>query len=212
MVKVVEEWRDIPGYEGLYKIDITTKECRCYSVKSKRFLSDQFSKNDRRNYWGLFKDGKQERQQAARWVAITYPELSENEYFEGAEIDHKDTDRLNNQPTNLRWVTSKGNANNPLTRKHFLETVKYGKDHPKFGKKLEDKTKQKLSSKMTNHPSLSKEVEQYSKDGTLLSSYPSTHQAARETGVVTVSIINCCNGKVKTAGGYVWRYKEKEAV
>ena len=116
----MEYWKDIPGYEGLYQINIDTKECRCRSLNYRqtgtiRELSNKPNKQFNRIYWGLTKNGKTEKPQAAVLVAKTFPELVQNEYFEGAEIDHIDTDRLNNQPANLRWVTRKENLNNPLT-------------------------------------------------------------------------------------------------
>ncbi len=40
-------------------------------------------------------------------------------------VDHKDTNKLNNEVTNLRWVTNSENMMNPLTRKHNSDA------HPK---------------------------------------------------------------------------------
>ena len=42
----------------------------------------------------------------------------------------------------------------------------------------------------------------------LVETYPSTMEAERQTGINHRSISACCNGKLKTAGGYVWRYVE----
>ena len=35
------------------------------------------------------------------------------------EIDHIDTNKINNRVDNLRWVTRKENLNNEITLKHF---------------------------------------------------------------------------------------------
>ena len=40
----------------------------------------------------------------------------------------------------------------------------------------------------------------------ILHFYPSTVQAEKETGVNTTNISNCCLGKQKTAGGFIWKY------
>lgn len=42
-------------------------------------------------------------------------------YFDGAQVDHIDTNKENNHYTNLRWVTAKENMNNTLTLKHLCE-------------------------------------------------------------------------------------------
>ena len=44
------------------------------------------------------------------------------------------------------------------------------------------------------------------KTGELLATFPSTMEANRVTGINQSSISQCCNGKLKSAGGYVWRY------
>lgn len=53
-------------------------------------------------------------------------------------------------------------------------------------------------------------VEQYSKDGKLLASYISAHEAARQIDNPKCAnhITECCQGKRKTCNGFVWKYKE----
>lgn len=60
-----------------------------------------------------------------------------------------------------------------------------------------------------NHPKKSKPVEQYTKDMVLVAEYPSAKEAERQTGISNANIIQCCKGRLKTAGGYIWKYKEK---
>lgn len=125
------EWRDVPGYEGVYEISLATKEGLCRNKRTSKILSVKPDKRGR-IYWRLSLNNKAITHQAARWIALTYPELVENEYFEGAQIDHKDTDRLNNQPSNLRWVTNKENCNNPLTLIHTQETHRKMAKYPEL--------------------------------------------------------------------------------
>ena len=51
----------------------------------------------------------------------------------------------------------------------------------------------------------SKVVLQYSLDGTFIKEWESTIQASKELKIHHIS--ECCNGKRKTCGGYLWRYK-----
>lgn len=54
---------------------------------------------------------------------------------------------------------------------------------------------------------VSKVVLQFDKQGNFIAEYPSTAEAARQTGIYQASICACCNGKRKSAGGFVWKYK-----
>lgn len=213
-----EEWRNVPGFDGRYQIDISTKEGRCRSTNYRRTgkikeMTNRPNKQNGRINWCLNSLTKQ----AAYWIAITYPELVQNEYFEGAEIDHIDTDRLNNHPSNLRWVDRKGQMNNPLTLRHLSESLKgkyTGELHPQYGKEKSLETRKKMSEGgkgvRLNRKDQSKSVLQYTLEGELVKIYPSIRQAERETGIYSQSISYCCLGKkYKTAGGYVWKYGEQ---
>lgn len=56
----------------------------------------------------------------------------------------------------------------------------------------------------------SKQVNQYDMDGTLVATYPSAMEAARQTGFAQGYISSCCNGKYKSAYKFIWRYVENE--
>lgn len=51
-----------------------------------------------------------------------------------------------------------------------------------------------------------KPVQQFSKDGRLIAVWSSGKEAEQSTGVHQSNICNCCNGKLRSTGGYVWRY------
>ena len=44
------------------------------------------------------------------------------------------------------------------------------------------------------------------KTGELLATFPSTHEAERITMIANQHISECCLGKLKSTGGYIWRY------
>ena len=63
----------------------------------------------------------------------------------------------------------------------------------------------KLGSKHHN----SKQVAQYNKETLeLIKIWDSMHDVTRELGIANSSISACCKGKLKSAGGYIWKYLE----
>ena len=209
----MEEWRDVPGFEGKYQISIDTPEGRCRSLKNNKELSNTPNKREGRVYWGLCNNAGVKVWQSARWIALTYPELVQNEYFEGAEIDHiiPLRDGGTNHPSNLRWVTGKENCNNPLTKKHQIEAAKK--------RKHTDEEKKKISESRRKNPYGNKWVIQLSLKDEILHFYRSINEAARETGTNRAGITACCQNKElkdgrgytfmpQTAGGYKWKYAE----
>lgn len=169
--------KEIPGTNGAYYIAVTDNEAKCWSARRNKYLSNNTYRG--RVRWSINYNGKQIKQDAGRWVALTFPEIC-GEYFDGAEIDHKDTNTLNNNPNNLHWVTRTGNANNPLTRLH--------------------KSQSKL-----NRTDMAIPVRQYTKDGAFLAEFPSLREASRVTDVCVAHISKCCLNKRKSAGGFVWK-------
>lgn len=85
---------------------------------------------------------------AHRLVAWAFPEIC-GEYEEGLQIDHINTIRDDNRAENLRWVTIKQNANNPLSRQHWYETYGLSKKTPwNKGIPLTEECKRKKSEKI----------------------------------------------------------------
>ena len=52
-------------------------------------------------------------------------------------------------------------------------------------------------------------VLQFTKDGTFIAEYPTAKEARRQTGISDTTIGLVCKGKNKTAGGFIWRYKNE---
>ena len=51
-----------------------------------------------------------------------------------------------------------------------------------------------------------KKILQFTKSGELIKDWQSAYEAAQNLGIGQSSICSCCNGKRKSAGGYVWEY------
>lgn len=85
-------------------------------------------------------------------------------------------------------------------RLHFTS-----ENNPNYGKHLSDTTKKKLSK--ANFGKGAKPILQYAKDGEFVREWASAMEAQRELRIAQSSITKCCQGKLKSAGGFVWRYK-----
>lgn len=198
----MSEWRKIEGVDG-YEFSFEGKDAKCWSHLSGKYLSVKPS-SQKRIMWSLRVKGSYISYQAGRWIALAFPELVQNEYFEGAEIDHIDTDPMNNNPSNLRWVTRIGNQNNELTRKHMSLS--------RTGVRIPEYVRNKISVRNKGHVGYNKKpVAQYTKENVLIKEYSSLTETERETGVPTTNIASVCLNKPrhKTAGGYKWAYIEQ---
>ena len=93
------------------------------------------------------------------------------------EINHKDENKCNNKAENLEWCSRKYNCN-------------YGKLPSKVAKRF-SKAVMLIDEKSELQP---------------IMPFESAMMAERLMGIDHSSIIKCCKGKIKTAGGFTWRY------
>jgi hypothetical protein len=99
---VMEEWRDVVGFEGLYKV---SNFGRIQTVKTGKIKEQTISKTDNRPYLSLWKNNK---------IKVCRPHKLVMEAFvslrpEGLECCHNDGNPQNNHWSNLRWDTPKNN-------------------------------------------------------------------------------------------------------
>ncbi|MBQ4122873.1 GIY-YIG nuclease family protein [bacterium] len=102
-------------------------------------------------------------------------------------------------------------------KEKFIEQ-RSGEKNPFYGKHHTEEWKCKQSKKVKKyhekygHPSI-KRVIQYDKNNNLIKVWNSIKQVEDELKIHHSAISMCCQGKRKTAGGYIWKYaKEKEVI
>lgn len=129
MSKLIEKWKPINGYEGLYEV---SNEGRVRSVKTNKLR--KLILNDKGYYdICLSKEGKTKHKPVHRLVAESFLDNTDNKPC----VEHCNTIKTDNRVENLRWTTYHENNSNPITCKKRSETL--------TGKHLSEETKKKLS-------------------------------------------------------------------
>lgn len=103
----MEVWKDVPEYVGLYQVSSLGK-VQGFAWKQEWKLIKSYY-NSQGYLWVKFcKEGKQKGYSIARLVGLTFIPNPDNL----PQIDHIDRNKLNNNISNLRWVTRSENCIN----------------------------------------------------------------------------------------------------
>lgn len=179
-----EIWRDIKGYEGHYQIS------NCGNVKNivtGNIISKRINKA---GYYRVSLYSYIEKKSITKEVHRLVAENFFDNIQKGKEVNHKDGNKLNNNVNNLEWITHKQNIEHAWANNLFEPVRKaskrYGRDNP-----------------------AARCIIQYDKNGNKIKEYESIIEAVKITNINRTNIGKCCNGKRKTAGGYIWKFKNK---
>lgn len=232
MNNVVEIWKPIFGFEGLYEVsslgrvkNIPHWVTRDYVKKDGVRVTDRLfvkekiltpkKKYHHRNrnkgndayYLGfsLRKAGKYINKMLHKIIAEAFIPNPENKPC----IDHINGDPLDNRIENLRWCTYKENNNYPIAKaRKAISAVGIRK-----GWKHTEEFKQMISAKLKGREIKKewfahrlKKVYQYSINGDFIAEYESMTEASKKVGISSGQLSDCCRGKHKTGKGFVWSY------
>lgn len=171
----------------------------------------------------LSSQGRTKLMSVARLVCTAFHENPNNLPM----VDHIDGNKKNNAASNLRWADAKMNKNNPNTRsngmrekgeykcsdetKEKIRMAMLGRKSPRKGAVLSAETKTKISESRKGKVGRKRGVLQFDLDGNLLYDWDNISEAIRQNnlivGAANPSITRCCQGELKQAYGYVWKYK-----
>lgn len=85
-----------------------------------------------------------------------------------------------------------------------------GSHNPFYGKKHSEEFKKWNSERMKGTEHHRTAVVQIDKNGNIIAEFPSIKSASFATNINYKSIVNCCSGVTKKAGGYFWKHKHKK--
>jgi len=186
---ILEEWRDVVGYEGLYEVS-NLGRVRSYYGREIKYLKGRKTKIGYIQV-ELYKNGKGKFCSIHRlvWEGFHVPIPI------GYEIDHVNTIRDDNRLVNLRCVTSKENKRNSITAERMKEA------------RRRRNTEWLKNVRCAVRRARAKAVLQLDKKtGYVIREWECMSDAARELKLSHGNISLCCYGKKKSIGGYRWKF------
>lgn len=212
MKAVIEKFKPIKGYEGLYEVsDYGTVRSLNYQGKKRiKYLKSVKHKNGYLRI-GLWYYGKR------KWFMIhrLVWESFVGQIPKGYEIDHIDGNKTNNELSNLRCVSHMENMNNPITREIHLEAIwKLSKNQKwleatrEANKRLAKEPKWLKNQRKRVRETVAKPILQLDKETkAVIRKWECAMDTERELGISQSNISQCCLGKRKSAGGYIWKFE-----
>ena len=190
---LIEIWKDIPNYEGLYQASNLGRIRSLDHKVMKKSLSGELIV---RQYKGKILKGwvqntgyltvslSNKKYSVHRLIATTFLEQEKGKNI----VNHIDGNKLNNRVDNLEWCDYKHNFDEAIRLN--LMNIKYNS----YVNRIR-----------------AKKINQYDLKGNFIRSYLCSVDAEKELRnkgikINARNIRNVCNGERKTAGGFYWEY------
>ena len=191
---MIEVWKPVKDWENLYEVsnfgNVRSLHYKNpYKMKpvldNKGYLRVSFVKRNSKKY---------KRFGVHRLVAEAFILNPDNL----PQVNHKDENKQNNCVDNLEWCTGKYNCNYGKYKDKVRES--------RIGMKFSELHRRNLS---TSHiKKQGKPVYMFSSDEKLLAEFDCIVNASKQTGISVACISHCCNGRTKSSGGYIFRFKD----
>lgn len=187
MISVIEKWRPIEGYEGLYEVSDWGRVKSLEKVDSLGHLRKEKILKSIKNNKGyikvnLCKDGERKNCTVHRLVAQAFIPNPDNLPC----VNHKDEVKTNNHVGNLEFCSHQYNST--------------------YGTAIQRRVEKTINGK------LSKSVYQYTLDGEFVREWESVSEIQRQLGYFQTAISACCAGKCKTSYDYIWSFTPLDEV
>lgn len=199
-----ERWKEIAGYEGLYQVSnkgnvrsldrtVSYKHPKCHKDGRFSYLCLKGRKltpilRKMSNYLSYYQVNLVDKQKTKtthihRLVAEAFIDNPDNK----PQVNHKDGNGLNNNVSNLEWVTQSENTTHAYRVLGRVPSTlgKFGESSPK-----------------------ARAVIQLSLSGDFIKRWGSGSEAVRGGGFDSGSITRCCQGVYSSHKNYKWRYAE----
>lgn len=182
-----EIFKDIEGYEGLYQVSnlgrVKSLERKVNKGHGERTISEKILKQMINLYGYKFVHLSTKNCVKPFLVHRLVAQAFIPNQNNLPQVNHKDENPNNNHVDNLEWCDCKYNIN--------------------YGTRTKRSSKKQLNDPNKSRPVLCVDLNKV---------FPSAKEAERALCVNNASIWKCCNGVYTKAGGYHWKYIEKEVI